>query len=178
MVENLSQSISRTRATCSLTTSFPLMVYPWMTASWMLLLGAGMPLVSIGSCFFPWAMLCVKKLNLTATQPRLSLIFLPKRIRLMQRQKHGTHAFVWLCIKSLSEIGRGLQVCVMGSEVVLHILQVTGVLQFWSSCTEHLEVKWTPWMKLCPRCSCDVIGEGLTSSNMLSMSAERCLMML
>lgn len=61
----------------SLTTSFPLMVYPWMTASWMLVEGAGLLSgCTCASCFFPWAMLCVRKLNLTAIQSMLSLIFL------------------------------------------------------------------------------------------------------
>lgn len=64
------------KSTCGLTTSFPRTVNPWMTASWMLVPGAGMPFRASGSCFFPWAMLCVRKLILTATQPMLSLIFL------------------------------------------------------------------------------------------------------
>lgn len=34
----------------------------------------------------------------------------------------------------LCEVGRGLQVGVVGSEVVLDILQVVTVLQFWHSC--------------------------------------------
>jgi len=65
------------RAPCSLTTFFPLTEYPCMTASWMLLLlGAGMESWRWDSCFFPWAIACVRKLNLGATQSMLSLIFL------------------------------------------------------------------------------------------------------
>lgn len=45
---------------------------------------------------------------------------------------------VYLCTL-LCKVGRGLQVCVMRSEVVLDILQVTNVLQFWHPCTQHLQ---------------------------------------
>lgn len=38
----------------------------------------------------------------------------------------------------LGEVGRGLQVCVVRSEVVLDILEVVDVLQFWHPCKQHL----------------------------------------
>lgn len=64
------------RAACSLTTSFPLTEKRWMTASWMLLLGAETVSRNCDPCVFFCPIKCVTKLNLAATQPILSLIFL------------------------------------------------------------------------------------------------------
>lgn len=130
------------RATCSLTTSFPMTLHPWMTTSWMLVLGLGMPFRASGSCFLPWAMLCVRKLSLTATQPMLSLIFLHQEGYKLLPEAGKKTSVVVLCLylcTLLCKVGRGLQVCVTRSEVVLDILQVADVLQFWHPCTQHLQ---------------------------------------
>lgn len=73
----------------------------------------------------------------------------------------------------------------MRSEVVQDELQVIEVLQFWEFCRKQLEK--STFLRF--RCSqtdyqhfdddvCVFDWKGLTSSNMLSISAERLLMML